>query len=206
MAEMIDTREQILDAAQALVQTRGYDAFSYADIASAIGIRKASIHHHFPTKGDLGLRLVERFRAACRARLAEVDRSTPDPRRRLERYAEMYAETLADGNRMCLCGMLAAGFARLAADVREGLVAAFADQEAWLAGVLVAGRESRRFRTDRPPEELARALISGLEGAMLLARLHGDPARFRAESWALLNALEPQGTPRPLRAPRASSA
>jgi len=181
--------ERILNAAQLLVQTRGYDAFSYADISAAVGIRKASIHHHFPTKGDLGLRLIGRFREACRAALAGVDRAESDPRRKLRAYADLFTTTLADGGRMCLCGMLGAGFASLPAGVRGEVIAAFADHEAWLIGVLRAGREAGAFRADRPPEAQARALISGLEGAMLLARLHDDPGRLRDEAAALIESL-----------------
>jgi TetR/AcrR family transcriptional repressor of nem operon len=103
-----DTRTQLLERAFELVETRGYDGFSFADLAESVGIRKASIHHHFPTKADLGKELVERFRVECRARLEAIDRDLP-PRNQLEAYATIFVETF-DGGRMCLCGILAAGF------------------------------------------------------------------------------------------------
>lgn len=189
MATTTDTSERILDSAQLLVQTRGYNAFSYADIAAAVGIRKASIHYYFPGKGDLGLRLVERFRETCRAALAEIARAVADPRERLERYTALFRATL-DNDRMCLCGMLASEFASLPEGVRDEVVAAFADHEAWLTGVLRAGQQAGYFRTDAPAEEQAQTLMAGLEGATLLARLHDDPGRFQTAARGLLAALE----------------
>jgi len=49
-----DTATRILDTAERLVQSRGYNGFSYADIAERVGITKASLHHHFETKATLG--------------------------------------------------------------------------------------------------------------------------------------------------------
>ena len=189
MAATTDMSERILDAAQHLVQTRGYNAFSYNDIAAVVGIRKASIHYHFPGKGDLGRRVVERFRETCRAAMAEIDRAAADPRARLERYTTLFRATL-DNDRMCLCGMLASEFASLPEGVRDELVAAFADHEAWLTVVLQAGQQAGHFRVDVPAEEQARTLMAGLEGATLLARLHDDTGRFQAAARSLLAALD----------------
>jgi len=67
------TADRVLDIAEALVQTRGYNAFSYADISRAVGVRKASLHHHYPTKADLGLALVSRYHAAFMGALSEIE-------------------------------------------------------------------------------------------------------------------------------------
>ncbi len=152
-------REKILDVAQRLVETRGYDGFSYADVAEAVGIRKASIHHHFATKGDLAVALVDRFRSDCRAALAEIDRREARPDRRLDAYVRLFEATLADGRRMCLCGMLAAGQVTLPAAARGALAHALRDHEAWLTGVLRDGQTSGCFRADAAPKEQARALL-----------------------------------------------
>ena len=67
-----DTSSRILDIAEHLVQTRGFNAFSYADIAAALNITKASLHYHFPTKAKLGERLVERYQESFLAALARI--------------------------------------------------------------------------------------------------------------------------------------
>ena len=81
-----DTRRELLDLAETLVRTRGYNGFSYRDLAEQIGIKTASIHYHFPTKGDLGEALIENEREVFARNLAQLDAAEKDPRRRLERF------------------------------------------------------------------------------------------------------------------------
>jgi len=187
MTPEIAMRQRILDHAQELVQTLGYDGFSFSDVAARVGIRKASIHHHFPTKEDLGVRLVERFRVDCRGRLAEAESET-DPTRRLLGYVDMFRETLRAG-RMCLCGILAAGFGNIPAPLRAEVMAALDDQEGWLLRVIADGRARGHFRPIGEARDQARSLLSGLEGAMLLSRAHDDLAPFEAVARTLLGAI-----------------
>jgi TetR/AcrR family transcriptional repressor of nem operon len=100
-----------------VVQTRGYDGFSYGDIADMVGIRKASLHHRFPGKADLGQEVARRYRGAFGVALAGIESETDDRIARLERYVELYARQLSEHGRMCLCGMLAAEYATLPAPV-----------------------------------------------------------------------------------------
>src|SRR5436189_3560727 len=109
MAAVLDTPQRILDVAERLVQTRGFNGFSYADIAEAMNVTKASLHYHFRGKADLGRSLIERYERNFLAALAKIDEGSKDARERLRRYAAIYGDVLGDG-RMCLCGMLAAEF------------------------------------------------------------------------------------------------
>lgn len=173
-------RQRVLEEAQRLLQTRGYDGFSYADVSEAVGIRKASIHHHFPTKGDLAAALVAEFRAACGEALAAIDRKAIGPSRRLAEYARVFQKSLEDENRMCLTGMMAAGQSTLPEEVRAALAEAVADHERWLTGVLKDGQQAGEIRPDVPAAKLAQLLFAALEGAMLFARIRGGPANCRA--------------------------
>src|SRR5215475_711205 len=101
------TREHILDIAQALVQQRGFAAFSYRDVAAQVGIRAPSIHYHFPSKDDLGVALVERYRQRFTRHRSLIERSGT-PAERLDKYVALFRSTVADSAKMCLCGMLAA--------------------------------------------------------------------------------------------------
>lgn len=191
MQAQADTRTRILDAAQRLAQTRGYNAFSYADVAEEVGIRKASIHHHFPGKGDLGRELVARYRADFRRALVRIEGETGDPQRRLELYAGLYRRVLEAEGRMCLCGMLAADLVTLPEEVREEVRAFFDENAAWLAKTLEKGRRAQ----DTNPSGLdveaeAHLLLSSLEGAMLVARSHGDVSWFDADVRRALARLE----------------
>jgi TetR/AcrR family transcriptional repressor of nem operon len=184
-----DTAQRILDVAQQLVQTRGYNAFSYADVSARVGIRNASVHYHFPNKSDLGRAVIARYRAAFRATLDRIDRGSDDPCRKLVQYVEIYRAVLRDTERICLCGMLAADFTTLPDPVRAEVRAFFADNEVWLAAGLTAGREARRMHFTGSAEAEAQVLVAGLEGAMLLARSYNDPGRFDAIARQLLARL-----------------
>ncbi len=183
------TAERILDIAQRLVQSRGFNGFSYADIAEEIGIRKASIHHHFPGKEDLGRRLLERYQEAFQACLREIDGREGGAPLKLRGYVRLYADVLRDKDRMCLCGMLAADFNTLPRALRDAVKKFFDANEGWLGRVLEEGRSSRQLKFDGPAAPQARFLLSGLEGAMLVARPYGELARFQETADRLLATL-----------------
>jgi TetR/AcrR family transcriptional repressor of nem operon len=183
-----DTAQRVLDVAERLVQTRGFNGFSYADIAAALGITKASLHYHFPTKADLGRRLIERYEHRFLEALAAIDRSGADAREKLRRYAAIYVDVLR-ANRMCLCGMLASDYATLAKPVKDGVKHFFERNEEWLVAVLDAGRKAGTLRFAGEPAVVAQALVGSLEGAMLLARSYGDVGRFEAVADRLIAEL-----------------
>jgi TetR/AcrR family transcriptional repressor of nem operon len=183
-----DTSQRILDVAERLVQTRGFNGFSYADIAGALGITKASLHYHFPTKAELGQRLIERYEARFLDALGAIDRSGVDAREKLRRYAGIYADVLR-ANRMCLCGMLASDYATLAKPIKDGVKHFFDRNEDWLVAVLEQGRKAGTLRFTGPPDVVARSLVGSLEGAMMLARSYGEVARFEAVADRLLAEL-----------------
>jgi TetR/AcrR family transcriptional regulator, transcriptional repressor for nem operon len=175
----------VLDVAEQLAQTRGYNGFSYADIAAQLGVTKASLHYHFPSKADLGRALIDRYRTAFDAALTAIDLRASDPRDKLRRYAALY-ESVLSNERMCLCGMLAAEYATLPAPMQKGLTTFFDDNERWLKAVLEAGLRARVFQFSHSTSERARVLLGALEGAMLVARSYGDPRRFHAAAEQLL--------------------
>jgi TetR/AcrR family transcriptional repressor of nem operon len=178
----------VLDVAEELAQTRGYNGFSYADIAARLGVTKASLHYHFPSKADLGRALIERYHAEFAAALEKIDREAEDPRARLERYVALY-DAVVRNDRMCLCGMLAAEHATLPQKMQEQLQLFFDANERWLAAVIDAGCRAGRFAVREGARECARVFLGSLEGAMLVARSYDDPRRFRSSAEYLLAEL-----------------
>jgi TetR/AcrR family transcriptional repressor of nem operon len=172
-----DTASRILDVAEKLVQLRGFNGFSYADVAAELNITKASLHYHFPGKAELGEALISRYAARFAGALEDIEARPTDARVKLDAYAKLYTDVLR-GKRMCLCGMLAAEYQTLPKPMRVAVVRFFDDQEAWLSVVLEKGREEGTLRFTGPPSEAAQMILGGLEGAMLVARPYGDPARF----------------------------
>jgi len=182
------TAQRILDIAERLVQVRGFNNFSYADIATELGITKASLHYHFPGKAELGQALVTRYGERFSEALDRIDSDLPDARSKLEAYANLYAEVLR-GKRMCMCGILAAEYQTLPQSMREAVIDFFDEQQRWLAAVLTRGRADGTVKFAGSPEDAAQGILSTLEGAMLVARPYGDLARFNAAAGQLLAGL-----------------
>ena len=189
-----DTVTEILDTAERLVQVRGFNAFSYADIAATLGITKASLHYHFPSKADLGRALIERYSGRFGGALAEIDAAGGDANAKLAAYAEIYADVLRD-HRMCLCGMLAADYDTLPDPMRAAVVSFFDRNEAWLVAVLAQGEREGSLRLQGSERDAAQAIVSGLEGAMLIARPYEDVSRFESAATRLLRSFAAQSNP-----------
>jgi TetR/AcrR family transcriptional repressor of nem operon len=195
----------ILDVAEQLAQTRGYNGFSYADIAVKLGVTTPSLHYHFSSKAELGCALIARYREVFAAALAAIDRQTAAPRDRLKQYVGLYDSVMMN-DRMCLCGMLAAEYATLPATMQAGLQAFFDANERWLTGVLESGIRAGEFQIREAPNARARVLLGTLEGAMLMARSYGDPRRFQVAARHVLADLGAALAPAPGRAPKGGSA
>jgi len=180
-----DMPGQILDVAERLAQTRGFNGFSYADIAAELGVTKASLHYHFPSKAELGRALIDRYADAFSEALNRIEQSGLPGFTRLERYVAIYGDVLKAG-RICLCGMLAAEYTTLPPPMRDGIKAFFDQNERWLARMLDAGRTDTTITFEGRASEAARAITSALEGAMLLARPYGGAARFASAAARVL--------------------
>jgi TetR/AcrR family transcriptional regulator, transcriptional repressor for nem operon len=184
-AEKPETSQRILDVAQTLVQTRGYNAFSYADIAAALHMTTASLHYHFPSKAALGHSLIARYEDGFRKMLEAIDEIGQAPPRKIEDYISIYAHVLAD-RRMCLCGMLAAEFETLPKPMQSALDHFFELNELWLGKVLEQGGKDGSLVFDGSSRDMAQFLVASLEGAMMLARSHGSNQRFHDAARRLL--------------------
>ena len=186
--EPTDTAARILDTAEALVQTRGFSGFSYADVASQLQVTTANLHYHFGSKAELGEALVRRYRTRFAGALAGIGARPVKATTKLAAYARIYADVLRL-NRMCLCGMLAAGYETLPAPMRNEVVRFFDDNEQWLVNVLEQGREEGSFTFSGPASVVAQSIVSGLEGAMLIARPFGDVERFERAASRLISSV-----------------
>src|SRR3954468_14512002 len=183
-----DTASRILDVAERLVQSRGFNAFSYADVAAELNVTKASLHYHFPGKAELGEALIARYAQRFGDALRAIDARAGDAPARLAAYARIYGDVLRD-RRMCLCGMLAADYETLPAPMQAAVIHFFDENLAWLAGVVEQGEREGTLRPSGSADEAAQALLGGLEGALLVARPYGDVNRFDAAAAGLLTGL-----------------
>lgn len=187
-AEAPNTAERALDIAERLVQVRGFNAMSYADVAAELGVTKAALHYHFAGKAELGRALIERYTTRFEAALDEIDHGGGDAPAKIAAYAAIYVGVL-QAQRMCLCGMLAAEYQTLPAAMRDAVIRFFDLNEAWLERVLHDGERTGTLHPRGSARDAARVVISTLEGAMLVARLHDDPARLETAQAQLLAEL-----------------
>ena len=170
----IDTRSRILAEAETLTRTRGFLGFSYADLSERIGIQKASVHHHFANKEELGLALIALYRERCLERMLEIMLQSPSAEGRLHFYGGLYTEGLKKGL-ACLCGMLASESVVLPVAMRDGVRLFFGEHRAWIAAVLLEGKQKNELRPELNPEEKSSELLASLQGAMFMARLTEQP-------------------------------
>jgi TetR/AcrR family transcriptional regulator, transcriptional repressor for nem operon len=183
-----NTAQRILDVAERLVQTRGFNNFSYADIAAELGITTASLHYHYPGKAELGEALITRYAHRFGEALEQIDHEQPDARAKLEAYAALYADVLR-GKRMCMCGILAAEYQTLPKPMRVAVIRFFDDNQRWLSQTVTEGELDHTLSLSARPEEIAQNILGTLEGAMLVARPYGDLERFNSTARQLLHSL-----------------
>ncbi|RWM27247.1 MAG: TetR/AcrR family transcriptional regulator [Mesorhizobium sp.] len=174
-----NTADDILAAARTFIVAGGYNGFSYADIAEVIGIRKASIHHHFPSKVDLVQTLVRRYLEDAVTGMAELERNVPEPPELLRTYAGFWARCIEDASRpFCVCALLASELPALPPEVAVEVRAYFQFLSGWLTGVIERGAGQGALTISAAPRVEAEAFMATVHGAMLSARAYGDTAAF----------------------------
>ena len=181
MVNSSSTADQILQCAQSLIVAGGYNGFSYADIAKVVGIRNASIHHHFPSKAVLVQTLVRQYREGAQAGIANLERNVPDPLAQLRAYTGYWEKCIADpASSFCVCAMLAAEIPILPEEIALEVRAHFRALSAWLTSVLERGAKQRCLKLGGTPKAEAEMFMAAVHGAMLSARAYGDTKMFGA--------------------------
>ena len=193
MARNGSTADDILGRAQALIVEGGYNGFSYADIATEVGIRKPSIHHHFPSKAELVRTLVARYRKEAEAGIAEQERTVSDPLELLRNYTTYWDVCITNATApFCVCALLASELPILPDGVAAEVVAHFRTLSAWLTSVIERGVQQNRLKVSATPRQEAEAFMATVHGAMLSARAYGDPKMFGAIIAPLLDRISVQ--------------
>ena len=184
-----EVSEKILDIAQDMIMDRGYKAFSYKDLSKEIGIKTSSIHYYYPTKGDLGKTLTERFRQNVKEAMDSFDDTIKDPLEKIKRYINFFYENLKAADRVCFCAMLASDYPNLPDYVQDEVVKIFNLHESWLTKVLKSGREKKVFKFSGKAEDKAKAIFSALEGSTISSRAFGDSERIKMTEELIINSI-----------------
>ena len=173
--ELSPSALRIAQVAQNLVQEVGYNGFSFEHIAQEVGMRKASIHHHFASKADLGVAVVQSYTHAFEGALQGILSSAPSAPQRLNAYADLFEATFANQQHLCVCGMLSAEANSLDAAVKAQVQHFFQSNMTWLTYVVQEGMDSGAIQKGNDATAVAQTCLSMLEGAMLVGRCVSAP-------------------------------
>jgi len=179
MNKLSNTANDILTSARALIVSGGYNGFSYADIAAVVGIRKASIHHHFPSKVDLVTALLVGYRQQAEDGLARMQQAIPAPLEQLRAYVAYWKACISDASApFCVCALLASELPALPDDVALEVRAYFRLLSGWLTSALERGVQQGTIMLRDAPGVEADVFMATAHGAMLSARAYGDAEVF----------------------------
>jgi TetR/AcrR family transcriptional regulator, transcriptional repressor for nem operon len=181
MNKISTTADDILACTRTLIVARGYNGFSYADIADVVGIRKASIHHHFPSKVDLVTTLLSRYREETAAGVLRLENSIPHALDQLRAYLEYWKTCISDASApFCVCALLASELPVLPDEVALEIRAHFRFLSGWMAALFARGLQQGAMALSHAPQVEAEILMATVHGAMLSARAYGDAGIFGA--------------------------
>lgn len=171
---------EIISYTRQLLTSGGYQSFSFADISAQVNIRKASIHHHFPSKAELVKVVVTEYREEARAGMQAMSQQMNNPVAELQAYVDYWASCIREGSSpFCICAMLAVELPTLPAEVAGEVSGHFSDLTEWLATLLRRGESEKRLRLPVSPADEASLLMATVHGAMLSARAFNDADIFR---------------------------
>ncbi len=192
MSNLSNTSDEILASARNLIMSGGYNGFSYANISEVVGIRKASIHHHFPSKVDLVRELVKRYREDGQASVVTLEQNVTDALDVLKVYANHWAKCIEDASRpYCVCALLASELPSLPTEVATEVTNFFRFISSWLTTVMERGSKNGALSLTSEPHVEAEAFLATVYGAMLSARAYGKPEVFSTILSPALNRLTP---------------
>ncbi len=171
-------RSELEDAAIDAVQRTGLNNLSFRTLADTVGVKSSSVHYYFPEKADLAAQVIEKYTADFEQALQRIDERGLGGIKKLDAFTQIFEDVIKSG-KYCLCGMLAAEVASLSEDNRAKLNRFFQLAEHWLKQLFTDHQSA--VTSSLSPLVLARVVMSGLEGAILLDRTDGGTARLRAQ-------------------------
>lgn len=177
-------REQLLEHTLVLIRRRGFNGFSYRDLAELVGVKTSSIHYYFPAKDDLVLEAVKEYSARISERLRSVD-SSLSPAAQAEGYLN-FLRTAACGDQICLAGMLSTETLCLPESVHAELKAFYRMNENWLMGLIERAQKDYGKVYPVTARALAQVIYGALQNGLIVARLFGAPERLESAADLLM--------------------
>ncbi|WP_137009800.1 TetR/AcrR family transcriptional regulator [Aquitalea aquatilis] len=163
-----DTSKRILDIAEQLLLTRGFNAFSYQHISSELGVRNAAIHYHYPKKTDLGVALIQRYRRRFQ-RFVDAQH-TLAPQQQLERYFTLTDAYFEHDQQICPSGILTTEYQTLPPEMQAEANAFVDEMRDWAVRIAEAGRSDGSMQYAGTSQAMGLLMLAALQGGLQLAR------------------------------------
>ena len=167
-------KEQIISTALELLKTHGYENFSYLDIANQLGITKASIHHHFPKKPDLGVALCEAIQTWHKVEFGKILMMKSDAKAKLAIYINGMHRFACAKNKICPLSSLQADITLLPEEMRLALKKLDEQELTFIAQILQQGLDEGIFHFDGNTQSQAILVVLACKGALQYSRVHGN--------------------------------
>ena len=178
MVKIENSKRTILNLAEALLQDKGFNGFSYAHIATELGVKNAAIHYHFPTKEDLSIAVIQRYRERFKLWVNNARIKDLAFEQKLDWFFSIYTDMRADQGKVCLVGSLEAEFNSIPTGLQTEVGALHKELLKWLETTLSEGREAGVFQFTGEPANKAALILSSIQGALQMARALGTK-KFR---------------------------
>ena len=178
MVKIENSKRTILNLAENLLQDKGFNGFSYATIAAELGVKNAAIHYHYPSKEDLGIAVVQRYRERFKLWINNARVKDLSPEDKLDWFLSIYTNMRADQGKVCLVGSIEAEFNTIPEGLQVEVQALHKELLAWPQSTLEEGRDAGVFHFKGEADVKAALVMSALQGALQMARALGTK-KFR---------------------------
>ena len=164
------TREKIIELGENLIRSKGYNAFSYQDISSELGIKNAAVHYYFPSKENLGTSIVKTNVQRFEEMVENMHSHGFDELRQLKTFINIYIKSQRE-KKLCIMGSLGPDFNTLNDSTRSELKRMTEMVLNWLTSILESGKQKKIFTFKEEPKNKAVVLLSSLIASLQLARI-----------------------------------
>lgn len=178
MVKIANSKRTILNMAEDLLQYKGFNGFSYAHIASELGVKNAAIHYHFPTKEAMGCAVIKRYRDRFQLWINNSRIKELPPEKKMDWFFGIYTDERVDEGKVCLVGSMEVEFNTIPEALQNEVEALHRELLAWLEITLAEGRDAGVFRFHGEPANKAALILSSLQGGLQMARALGTK-KFR---------------------------
>jgi len=178
MVRIANSKRTIMNLAESLMQDKGFNGFSYANISSELGVKNAAIHYHFPTKEDLTIAVIQRYHERFKLWINNSRVTNLSHEGRLDWLLNIYTDTRADKGKVCLVGAMETEFNSIPDALQSEVQALHKELLTWLEVTLEEGKKAGAFQFKGNSADKAAVILSTLQGALQMARALGT-RKFR---------------------------